>query len=76
MESSYVLDSRFRGNDTPGLACRRRGELLHSAKVLQVSVVLWVGSCSIFILPGKEASPHGGSNKKPLSIILEIESII
>ena len=34
MEFSYVLDSRLRGNDTPGLACRRRDQLLHSAKVL------------------------------------------
>jgi len=31
----YFLDSRFRGNETLGLACRSRGELLHSANVLQ-----------------------------------------
>jgi len=30
----YFLDSRLRGNDTLGLACRGRGGLLHSAKAL------------------------------------------
>jgi len=35
MDFSYFLDCRFRGNDTLGLARRGRGEMLHSAKMLQ-----------------------------------------
>jgi len=38
MEFSSFLDSRFRGNDTLSLARQGRGELLHSAKVLQLSL--------------------------------------
>jgi len=34
MESSYVLDSRLRGNDTLGLAPLGNGRLLHSVKML------------------------------------------
>ena len=37
MESSYVLDSRFRGNDTLDLARQENDGLLHSAKVLPLS---------------------------------------
>jgi len=37
MEFSYVLDSRFRGNDASGLARRGTGELLHSAKMFHFS---------------------------------------
>ena len=37
MEFSYVLDSRLRGNDTLALA-RRRGGLLHAAKMLAKTV--------------------------------------
>ena len=35
MESSYVLDSRLRGNDTLGLARLGNGRLLHSAKMVR-----------------------------------------
>ena len=31
----YFLDSRFRGNDTLGLARQENGRLRHSAKMLQ-----------------------------------------
>ena len=35
MDFSYLLDSRFRGNDTLDLAYLRRGELFYLAKVLR-----------------------------------------
>jgi len=54
MDFSYFLDSRFRGNDNKGtpstvfarwprpLDDRRRGELLHSAKMLHVLMYLFI----------------------------------
>ena len=55
MESSYVLDSRLRGNDTLGLARLGNNRLLHSVKVF----LLLQGAIGGAVMPAVWKSPFG-----------------
>ena len=63
MESSYVLDSRLRGNDTLGLARLGNNRLLHSVKVF----LLLQGAIGGAVMPAVGKSPFGSVFRGPPS---------